>query len=131
MSVEIKHSELLDAIEKNKNYKIIFEDSQLLNSLFNSMDFESKFDYVFSDLNKYNNVDQYENNKFFKRLSKIKIKVSINILITSIGIETKVNEVEKKILKNNYKNILILIEDWTFLSNDTQSFLISLIKQKG
>lgn len=130
MSVEIKHSELLDAIEKNKNYKIIFEDSQLLNSSFNSMDFESKFDYVFSDLNKYNNVDQYENNKFFKRLSKIKLKVSINILITSIGIETKVNEVEKKILKNNYKNILILIEDWTFLSNDTQSFLISLIKQK-
>ena len=99
MSIEIKHSKLFDAIEKNKNYKIIFEDSQLLTSLFNSMDFESKFDYVFSDLNKYNNIDQYESNKFFNRLSKIKIQFSINILITSIGIATKVNEVEKRILK--------------------------------
>ena len=130
MSIEIKNSKLFDAIEKNKNYKIIFEDSQLLTSLFNSMDFESKFDSVFSDLNKYNNIDQYESNKFFNRLSKIKIQFSINILITSIGIATKVNEVEKRILKNNYKNILILIEDWNSLSNDTQSFLISLIKHK-
>lgn len=130
MSIEIKHSQLFNAIEKNKNYKIIFEDSQLLNSLFDSMDFESKFDYIVSDLNKYNNVSQYESNKFFNRFSKIKIQVSINIFITSIGISTKVNEVEKRILDNNSKNILILIEDWISLSNDTQSFLISLIKQK-
>ncbi len=130
MSIEIKYSELFDTIEKNKNYKIIFRDSQLLNSLFNSMNFKSKFDYIFSDLNKYNNVEQYENNKIFKQFSKIKIQFSINILITSIGIGTKVNDVEKRILKNNYKNILILIEDWISLSNDTQSFLISLIKQK-
>ena len=130
MRLEIKHTKILDAIQKNKNYKIIFEDSKLLNSLFNTMDFESKFDYVYSDLNKYNNIDQYESNKFFNRLSKIKIQFSINILISSIGITTKINEVEKKLLKNSYKNILILIEDWNYLSNDTQSFLISLIKQK-
>lgn len=109
MSIEIKHSQLFNAIEKNKNYKIIFEDSQLLNSLFDSMDFESKFDYIVSDLNKYNNVSQYESNKIFNRFSKIKIQVSINIFITSIGISTKVNEVEKRILDNNSKNILILI----------------------
>lgn len=69
------------------------------------MDFESKFDYVYSDLNKYNNIDQYESNKFFNHLSKIKIQFSINILISFIGITAKINEVEK----NSYKNILILI----------------------
>ncbi|XZH88405.1 hypothetical protein ACSXEW_03490 [Clostridium perfringens] len=130
----IKIKEVFSKIKYNKCNKIIFKDTEILNIVFNTFNIKNnpifKDCYIFSDVKKYNNLEIYENNKYFNKFSKIKIPISINVFMMCIGIETETKKFEKEILKNKHKDIFIIIENFELLSSDMQDFLFSLIKDK-
>ena len=72
----------------------------------------------------------YEQNKYFNLFSKITVPISVNLIIFSIGISTESKKIEKLILKNNHKDIVIIIENWEILSSEVQDFIIVLLKNK-
>ncbi|XZM35159.1 hypothetical protein ACSXAY_19025 (plasmid) [Clostridium perfringens] len=129
-----KIKETFSKIKYNKCNKIIFKDSEILNIVFNTYDITYNSDfkncYIFSDVKKYNNLEFYENNKYFNKFSKIIIPISLNLFMLSIGIQTETKKIEKEILKNKHKDILIIIENLELLSSDMQDFIILLIKHK-
>ena len=69
-------------------------------------------------------------NKYFNLFSKITVPISVNLLIFSIGISTESKKIEKLSLKNNHKDIVIIIENWEMLSSEVQDFIIILLKNK-
>ena len=116
MSKLENEEKIIPKIKYNEFNKIVFQSNELLDIILNNIELTrepNNSDYkVFSDSRKYGNLENYEQNKYFNLFSKITVPISVNLLIFSIGISTESKKIEKLILKNNHKDIVIIIENW-------------------
>lgn len=130
----MKNEVIMPKIKYNRTNKIVFENSGLLDIILNNIKLPDELkdeEYkIFSDIKKYDNLQNYEQNKYFNLFSKIMVPISVNLVIVSVGISTESNKIEKMILKNKYKNIIVIIESWENLSSEVQNFIIILLKRK-
>ena len=134
MSKLENEEKIIPKIKYNEFNKIVFQSNELLDIILNNIELTrepNNSDYkVFSDSRKYGNLENYEQNKYFNLFSKITVPISVNLLIFSIGISTESKKIEKLILKNNHKDIVIIIENWEMLSSEVQDFILILLKNK-
>lgn len=130
----MKNEVIIPKIKYNRTNKIVFENSGLLDIILNNIKLPDELkdeEYkIFSDIKKYDNLQNYEQNKYFNLFSKIMVPISVNLVIVSVGISTESNKIEKMILRNKYKNIIVIIESWENLSSEVQNFIIILLKRK-
>lgn len=130
----MKNEVIMPKIKYNRINKIVFKNSGLVDIILNNIKLPDELkdeEYkIFSDIKKYDNLQNYEQNKYFNLFSKIMVPISVNLVIVSVGISTESNKIEKMILKNKYKNIIVIIESWENLSSEVQNFIIILLNRK-